>query len=216
MKVISRAVQKTISLRSRVERGVLARLHLRDFLSDRFPVLSKHFAFSLVLSFACCFLSTTTGAEEAGSKEYKIKIAFIYNFAKFVTWPKGAFPDTAAPVSICLADFENFAAALPSYNNKKVGKRSLKFHDINQLASLESCSIVYLSQAKTQHWAKEINRRGLISVGEGEHFFERGGVINFYTEKNKLRFAINLNTAKKVGVTFNSRLLRLAKVVGRD
>jgi hypothetical protein len=51
-----------------------------------------------------------------------------------------------------------------------------------------------------------------LTVGEAEGFAISGGVINFYTQNNKLRFEINPDAAERAGLRISSQLLRLSRV----
>ena len=53
----------------------------------------------------------------------------------------------------------------------------------------------------------------ILTVGETDGFLESGGIINFITEEDKVRFEINAAAAKKRGLRISSKLLRLAKRV---
>jgi hypothetical protein len=39
-----------------------------------------------------------------------------------------------------------------------------------------------------------------------------GGVINFFVEQNRLRFKINVDAAKRAGLTMSSQLLGSAEI----
>ena len=53
----------------------------------------------------------------------------------------------------------------------------------------------------------------VLTVGEQEGFAVRGGIVNLTKEKNKVRFEINLDAAKRAGLKMSSQLLKLAKVI---
>ena len=44
-----------------------------------------------------------SGVRASEFDEYAVKAAYLYNFAKFVEWPSGAFASADAPLSICIA-----------------------------------------------------------------------------------------------------------------
>ena len=52
-------------------------------------------------------------------------------------------------------------------------------------------------------------------MGEEPGFAERGGTINFFLEENRIRFEINTEVAKQDQLKISSKLLSLAKIVGR-
>ena len=50
----------------------------------------------------------------------------------------------------------------------------------------------------------------ILTVGEMKQFVESGGMINFTLVEDKVRFEINLGSAKKVNLKINPKLLKLA------
>jgi len=50
-------------------------------------------------------------------------------------------------------------------------------------------------------------------VGEMEGFALRGGMIELFTERNRVRFRVNLVAAKAANLRISSKLLELAEVV---
>ncbi len=45
---------------------------------------------------------TISGAQTLAPREYQIKAAFLYNFAKFIEWPPAAFPSPNAAINLCV------------------------------------------------------------------------------------------------------------------
>jgi len=58
--------------------------------------------------------------------------------------------------------------------------------------------------------------RSILTVGDADEFVERGGVIRFVTENNKVRLRINLEAAKAAHLTISSKLLRSAEIVATE
>ena len=56
----------------------------------------------------------------------------------------------------------------------------------------------------------------MLTVGETEDFARQGGVIAFYSEGKKIRFEINADLARRLGLKISSELLKLGKVVGAE
>ena len=50
-------------------------------------------------------------------------------------------------------------------------------------------------------------------VGETPGFAERGGIIRFTLEDNRVRFEINVDAAHQADLNISSRLLTLAKII---
>ena len=77
------------------------------------------------------------------------------------------------------------------------------------------CHIVYIDPQHSFRWFERVERmKGQLWVGEEEGFINKGGVINFYIDGEKLRFEISVEHAKDSSLDISSRLLNLAKIVG--
>ena len=48
------------------------------------------------------------------SVEYPVKLAFLYNFAKFVEWPANSYSSPDAPLSICIVGHDPFSHDIAS------------------------------------------------------------------------------------------------------
>src|SRR5688572_10092871 len=46
--------------------------------------------------------------------EYKVRAAYLYNFARFIDWPEKAFASPEDPIVVGVAGHDNFAAVLPA------------------------------------------------------------------------------------------------------
>ena len=54
----------------------------------------------------------STHAQDSTTPEYKIKAAFLYNFAKLTDWPANAFSTTQSPLVIGVLGRDPFGALL--------------------------------------------------------------------------------------------------------
>jgi hypothetical protein len=53
----------------------------------------------------------------------------------------------------------------------------------------------------------------VLTVGEGSEFLRSGGMIELFSENNRLRFNVNVAAARRAGLTISSNLLQLAASV---
>jgi hypothetical protein len=70
---------------------------------------------SLILMVSYCMMPPICSPEvvRSGSPvEYKIKAAFLLNFAKFITWPDQTFTSPQQPFSFCVLGQDPFGTAL--------------------------------------------------------------------------------------------------------
>jgi hypothetical protein len=176
-------------------------------------------------------LATTASAEPDAHKykEYEVKAAFLYNFLKFVDWPGGKNLSDSNKVTIGIIGDDPFGSATDIYKDKTVENCKLvlrRFEGIEQLEKspekdkklelLKSCHLLFIcpsEQVQTKKIIDLVAEHAVLTVGDANGFIESGGIINFLTEENKIRFDINLTAAEKTGLKIRSQLLRLAKTV---
>ena len=62
----------------------------------------------------------------------------------------------------------------------------------------------------------ETDLHGVLTVSDLPNFAQSGGDIGFLYTSNQLHFQINLASARRSGIAFSSKLLRLADVIGQQ
>ena len=157
---------------------------------------------------------STSRAQDAVVSEYRLKAAFLFNFAKFVEWPPEAFSGPKSPLVIGVLGDNPFGADLEeTVRNKFIGERQIEVKTIPSLSGVTNCQILFISISEQKRLPEILeNLRGasVLTVSEAEHFTEAGGMINFVNEGSKIRFQINDETARKAKLKVSSKLLSLA------
>lgn len=160
------------------------------------------------------------GAVRADSAlEYRVKAAFLYNFAKFVDWPQGAFVSDEAPVRLCLVGGDPFGAVLDrTLKGRTVNGRNVVVHRNQDAQTLGRCHITFVGQDTGEPLARVMQRvgtTGVLTVGESDAFYDLGGIIRFLVEDGKVRFDVNAGEAEGASLKVSSQLLKLARTVER-
>ncbi len=149
--------------------------------------------------------------------EDQIMAAFLFNFARYVEWPKDAFDAGDAPVMICMLGSAGFGDVVSqTVSGKKVAERPVRVNQTSNLMQTSGCHILFIGRDFEQsHRAAvaALGRSSVFSIADKEGFAAAGGIANFYRAENRIRFEINPGAAKKAGLKISSQLLRLAKVV---
>ncbi|HSB74529.1 MAG TPA: YfiR family protein, partial [Terriglobales bacterium] len=109
-------------------------------------------------------------AQISSSEEYRLKLAFLYNFAKFVEWPADAFSSPQAPLNICIVGRDPFDSEL----EQQIGERTINGHPYltrRLLAGddLGACHVVFLpagSDGALPVILKRLRSSGALIVGE--------------------------------------------------
>lgn len=158
-------------------------------------------------------------ADERSHSEDEVKAAYLYNFAKFVEWPKEKLPgkDTAIVVGLVCGDA--FAEVFGDTVKGKTAKgRAIKLRRAKDVRDLADCHVVFIGASENVRMAEvraAFKGRSVLTVGEQDGFAARGGMVNLTKEKNKVRFEINPDAAKRASLKMSSQLLKLAKIVRR-
>lgn len=149
-------------------------------------------------------------------REYQIKAAFLYNFAAFVTWPKSSFATTEAPLVIGISGtdpFGNFIDAL--VENEVVRGHPVVVRRITTTEELQHCHIVYVSARNGDAMRRVIallKNKPVLTVSDAADFTKAGGMIQFYTENNRIRLRVNVKAASVANLTISAQLLKVADI----
>lgn len=149
-------------------------------------------------------------AESAGESD--LKAALVYNFALF-TERETREPETAGrPVTICYAGPE-MATAFAPIAAKSIRARTIALRAIPTDGPFEGCGIAYWHDGNARRAFPEKAGHGVLTIGIGAEFLQRGGMIEMHVEEGRVVFSINAESARRAGLRFSSKLLRLAKNV---
>jgi hypothetical protein len=148
-------------------------------------------------------------AEETSG--YRVKTAFLFNFAKFIEWPASSFATPQSPFAICVLGQDPFGSILTdTLQGKMIGERPLAVRRLKDKSESRSCQIVFVSSSESAHLAaivETVRGGNVLLVGENTGFAASGGTIEFTLEDDRVRFAINTDAADRSGLKFSSKLL---------
>lgn len=156
-------------------------------------------------------------AAERVAGEYEIKAAFLYNFAQYIEWPTDGVPDSDGAFIIGILGENPFGDAFDVIARNKTihGKRIV----VRRFATVEDytpCHILFVSASavdKLPALLERVKGSHVLLAGDSEGLAEQGVVINFFIEKSKVRFEINVDAATRMELKISSKLLRLAKII---
>lgn len=151
-------------------------------------------------------------------REAALKAAFLYNFAKFTDWPSDRFRSPNDPIVFCVGATSKLRDALAVLPDKLVDTHPVRVTAIAEEASARSCHVLFVDDSlpPTLRRIAESALYGVLTVSDLPNFARMGGDIGFFFASNQLRFQINLETARRGGIGFSSKLLRLADVIGQQ
>lgn len=155
-------------------------------------------------------------AEDGASQEYKVKAAFLYNFTLFVEWPTEAFTGNDSPLTVCILGKSPFGNALGGLSGKSAKTRKLAVRQINGVQETQGCQVLFVSASEKMQLHNilaAVRNQNVLTVSDLDRFAEAGGIINFVTLEDKVRFEVNLKAARQARLKVSSQLLKLARDV---
>ncbi|MDT4291402.1 YfiR family protein [Methylomonas sp. MO1] len=165
-------------------------------------LLSKMLLLPLLLSGHLC--------QAEAASEAAVKVAFLYNFFKFIEWPESA----TAPnrYTLCLSSHTDFGDHLLMLEGKTVNGKPLDIVRNIAAKDLKSCHLIFIDTADNPgDYARELKGSPVVSVSDKSGFINQGGTIGLIQDGNRLSFEINLETANAGNTRISAQLLKLAK-----
>ena len=145
--------------------------------------------------------------------EPALKAAFIYNFARFTTWPADG-PATDSFVICVLGDAAVGEALTRAVAGRQLMERPISILQVAAAASKRACHILYVSGLPVRQAADlvgELRDIPVLTISNIEGFASAGGMTQFFFEHGQLRFRIHHESAKRAGLLISSRLLIMAR-----
>lgn len=145
--------------------------------------------------------------------EDALKVAFIYNFAKFTQWPALA---SDAPITICVFGRIEFQRQLASVDGKRVGQRPVAVMYLTDLSAVANCQIVFVGKLERDQRKAALGAARafpILTISDIPDFARQGGMVEIFREDQRLRLRINQGNAEAAGVRLSSKVLKLAIIV---
>jgi hypothetical protein len=144
----------------------------------------------------------------------KVKSVFVYNFTKYIEWPKnykeGSFVIGVLGNSPVVPELSQMASS------KKVGTQPLEIKVFLSVSAITKCHILYVSEDMAGSLKDVINKvkgSSTLIVTEKAGMARQGSAINFIVQENKQKFELNKANAEKYSLSVSSNLTTFAIVV---
>lgn len=179
--------------------------------------LSRTGAWLTVTTLVVCTTAVLSALPQSPSAtEANIKAVFLFNFAKYVTWPPQATGERSpGAIRICVTLNDSFFTLLKeAVQDEEVDGRALEPITLDGLDDARNCQILFVGDANSpdgKAWLNAVKGRQVLTVGDGALNDET--VIAFIRDDNRIRFDINRAAATSHGLNVSSKLLRLARQV---
>lgn len=150
-------------------------------------------------------------------KPAQVKAAFIYNLASFVTWPHQTGPSADGPFVIAVLCDEEIANNLQILTEgERIQGQPVLIRPCRSVAEIGICHILFVGAsiaANTPQILQGLGGRSVLTVGDSRAFGRGRGMVNLVQRGRRIHLEINVRSARKAGLRFNSKLLRIARII---
>lgn len=168
---------------------------------------SLYRALFLGLNFATLLFPINSWADV--QDEYRVKAAFIYNFIAFTQWPDSS----RESINTCIYGEDDFGHEIDALQRRMVNNRSITILRITQYGELNNCQVLFISQSQIANMTEiltYLQEAPVLTIADSADAAAKGIMINMHLERSRVKFEINLRSARKAGLNISSRLLQLA------
>ena len=102
------------------------------------------------------------------------------------------------------------------YTVQKINNKNVIIKRISNLYEIEDCHILIIAESERKNLQNILaftKKLPILTISESDGFAEKGVIINFFEENNKLRFEINETAVLQSSLQISFYLLNSAKIV---
>jgi YfiR/HmsC-like len=147
--------------------------------------------------------------------ESQVKAMFVYNFLKFVEWPESHRASDPFVVLI-IGEGPTADATEQFLESKTIGDQKVLVRRTRWDQPLEGARAAFVVEPDGKRLHRILDAAasaGVLTIGEGEDFTTRGGVIALLVEDRKVRFDVDTTAAQIARLRVSSKLLALTHAV---
>jgi len=168
------------------------------------------------LFIAGVLIALQSSASCAADLETKVRVAYIYNFTKFIEWPENEWETGSEPVRICVVGSDPIRTTLGELSTRDVRGRPIRIVRIRDASTIPQCHLLFISrseEARVETILRRLQGTSVVTISDIPRFAQRGGMIAFTTENNRVKIEINQRIIRQSGLKVSAKLLEIARIV---
>ncbi|WP_182867927.1 YfiR family protein [Stieleria mannarensis] len=160
----------------------------------------------------------TARADVGTATEQKVKVAYLYNFLRYVRWPETAYTDEASPMVIGIIDGDPHARLLNQVAAKKKARgRQIVVREFDSVGVIQACHLVFLHAgipaADEAEAIRRTEQQKSLLICESARGTQPGVPIRFFTDRDgTIGLRINLDAMARRGLQADAKLLNIATI----
>jgi hypothetical protein len=159
-------------------------------------------------------LAIAGGMAQPKPSEYDVKAAYLFNFGKFMRLSGGAATPRHPNFEICILGRDPIGHVLDDLTaNESIDNRAVRVVRVTDGYAARECDVAFVSAEEGEGIQADLTALGksdVLTVSDAPQFLKAGGMIQFVTQGNHVRFAVNLDAVGRTHLVLSSELLRVA------
>lgn len=145
-----------------------------------------------------------------------IKVGFLFNVAKFVTWPETKLPTASSPIRFGIMGSQQIKKGLTIIaSTKKIDQHPLEVMQEIKPAQAHVLFVSQRAQVDLKTLSQALRAQGVLVVSDQADALTKDAHIAMFFARGKLHFRASQKAAKRDQLQLKSRLLSLADDVIR-
>lgn len=180
-------------------------------MAGRFEASSRsvHTCWAAALLFIVCCLPGHAGAPAISPESLKAEV--IYRLLMFITWP----PERESPdqrLQLCTLAEGHVDSALQSLAGRNIRQLAIAVRRLGRPDQPGGCHVIYLAGPQPTLRAA-LGDSPVLVVSDAAPMLDEGAMINLQVEDGRIVFDVDLDAARRAGLSISTKLLRLARYV---
>ena len=149
---------------------------------------------------------------------YAVKTAFLFRSLHYVEWPSDQMTD-GKNITICFTDTNQFTDTLASLDQRAINDRTIVLKNIASYNEMNSCHVIYIAANPSRPVSaivSDLRNSNILTVSDQAGFSQSGVILNFPVVDEKVTVEINIDAANEQNIRFSAKLLRIAKLYGKE
>ena len=156
-----------------------------------------------------CFGSSPIRADLAS--EVQLKTLYLFNFSRFVQWPE---PKKDSKIfRFCTYPKNPLGETLHQLEQRTIKDKPVQINELKSVNDIKGCHAVFIDLNPGSDLAR-VNaiaiKNHVLTISDQKQFANKGGMIQMFIEKGKIRFNINFDSSRSASLQINSKLITLA------
>ncbi|WP_372898542.1 YfiR family protein [Stieleria sp.] len=157
-------------------------------------------------------------AQTSLASERNVKVAYLYNFLRYVRWPETAYADESSPTVIGILTGDPHSRLLNQVAAKKQARgRRIVVREFDSVREIQSCHLVFLhagtAPADEAEAIARTERQNTLLICESVVAAQRGVPIRFFADHDgTIGLRINVDAMTRRGLQADAKLLNIASI----